>query len=159
MLDRFVLPNLLGLFLTSCTIAAEDLSYTPCTFSETKTCGGINIGQGNGFNEIQCKEMCDVNERCNFVLSNIGGFCSLFQTCEDLISFKDVSSIFTKQGNSCPTKSKTSTNTITSTSKDVCAGYCLNDGTCTVDVPGAPKYKCPKYHIADYWGSSIFTNI
>ena len=88
MLDRFFLPNLLGLFLTTCTIAAEDLSYKPCTIFEKKTCGGINIGQGNGFNEIQCKEMCDENERCNFVLSNIRGFCSLFQTCENLKNFK-----------------------------------------------------------------------
>ena len=27
---------------------------------------------------------------------------------------------------------------------DVCAGYCLNGGTCTVEVTGAPKCNCPK---------------
>ena len=27
---------------------------------------------------------------------------------------------------------------------DVCAGYCLNGGTCTVDVTRAPKCNCPK---------------
>ena len=105
MLDRFDLPYLLGLFLTTCTIAAEDLSYKPCTIAERKTCEGLTIGHGNGFNEEQCKLMCDVNERCNFVVSNIGEGCSLFQACEELKNFKDVSTIFAKQGNLCPTES------------------------------------------------------
>ena len=46
--------------------------------------------------------MCDNNERCNFAFWNVGWFCALYETCDELTSSRGTGTIFAKPGKTCP---------------------------------------------------------
>ena len=71
-----------------------------CSSSQKKRCNSQRIAHSNNANEEKCKALCDENERCNFLFSNTGNFCALFETCDEFTTSKGIGSIFGKDN--CP---------------------------------------------------------
>ena len=85
--------------------------FKSCSKPALTKCNSEPLEKKKDVTKQRCEEMCEENDKCNFIFWNTGRFCALFETCDKASirpdnhhlnndAAKDRGIIFAK--NSCP---------------------------------------------------------
>jgi len=72
--------------------------YKSCSEPQKKRCNSTPIGRHNGVNEEMCKQICDQNDKCNYIFWNKGWYCALYEDCVQYTPSKGEGTVFAKKG-------------------------------------------------------------